>query len=269
MFAPDEPVGGAQQEVAAPSQSGGDVVQSSDTTPTSSESQPASAAEIDWAKRVNEEWGGEQAIVSALELQAALQTREGVDALFREAGRALGIGDAALDALFVKETPSSEQQALSVDDLLADPERVLTAGEIQAILDARERQAQVERAAAAAEEQLRMAIDSTLNSLQVTDPSDRKIVLALADEIIGTVTHATKPEAVDQAIRTAHARWQAKVQQEAQTYVQTKHAAHEQLPSPLPSGSGAGGEVVPPPSSLEEAKRRTREQFRAALSNTP
>src|SRR5690606_15092278 len=89
----------------------------------------------DWGAKITE-WGGQEAVEQALRLNAALQTPDGIRALYIEAGKALGFGEAAiLEMLEDDDGGDGGEQEPTIEELLADPDRQLTVREVQRILE--------------------------------------------------------------------------------------------------------------------------------------
>lgn len=211
----------------------------------------------DYAKQIAD-WGGDEAVADAVALRKALGTPEGVKALFMEAGRAQGLGDETLTALFEKQAGGSSDP---IADLLADPSKQLTAGEVVALMDAREKKLRetitAETGATNHAAAMSQAVDSTLTDLKVSD-EDRAVVLALADTALGKDAANATPQEAAAAIRKGKDAFDALVQKRAEAYVQEKHDKSQQLPTPLSGGGTSGGTPLPEPTSLDEAKNRVR-----------
>lgn len=265
-YAPDDESGaapvGEQEPIVAP------VVEA----PPAGEAEPiveegaepiveeAAPPPTDWGARV-EEWGGETTVAEAVQLRQALATRDGVEELFRQAGRALGFGDPAISALFDPNIDPDAEPEPTVEDLLSDPERVLTAGDIQRILSHEREQAQAQSDQQRTAQTILSAIESSFEDLKIADEDDRIAVLTLADQLVPKHQQGD-PAVVSQAIRTAHERFQSKVRAAAEAIVQNRAAVHEALPTPLPAGGGSGGSAIEEePKTLAEAKERARKQL--------
>jgi hypothetical protein len=275
-FAPDEPVAGGAHDPVQPVDPAPVTQVEPTPAPPAGESvaEPAPPATpvVDWAQRI-EEWGGEDEVKAAVALRNTLRTREGVVELMYDAARALGLPLSEVERLLTGGRPAAPagvdvDQEPTIEELLADPERVLTAGEVAKLLEHRERQRQAQAQAELALERIRTTIASTLDELKVADEQDRQIILALADGMLGEEAGPnTDPAKIKSAIVRAHAAFQQKVSQQAQQWVTEKHEVHSNLPGPMPAGSGpGGGEPLPEPQNVEEAKRRAREQLRHLLS---
>lgn len=218
-------------------------------------------APVDWAARVDE-WGGETSIAEALAIREALSTREGVTELFRQASVLLGV-EAAKELLGIESAPAEPagEAEPTIDELLADPERVLTAGELQRILAHERQQAQTQTQAQRQAQAVISSIESTFEDLKIEAEDDRIAILTLADSLV-PADRQSDPAAVAQGIRTAHAKYQDKVKAAAEAIVAQRAAAHDALPTPLPAGGSGGGEpVVGEPQTLAEAKERARKQM--------
>lgn len=223
------------------------------------EEQAADAQVVDWAGRIAE-WGGEESVADAIALQNALRTREGVEALARQALNALGVGDDKFAELFGASDDSSTTIEPSIEDLLADPDRVLTAAEVAKLLDAREDKRRAELTAQQMAVEVVRHTDATLESLGVTDEADKTVLIALADKIIGD--GPMDGPSIKNAITKAHAQFTERVKANAAAIVAAKHKAQTGLPTPLPaSGASAGGDEVAEPRTVAEAIARTRKQF--------
>lgn len=265
--APDD--SGAEAPPAAEVQ---DSTQAPDAEPANEGGSPDGSAEdtppadqpVDWEARVRDEWGGEDRVSRALRVDDALQTRDGVTALAWEALRALGVGDKAIESLFGGDQPADDGQE-TIEDLLADPDRVLTAAEIARVLEHRDTQREAKTAEERAFEEWKQTVDSTvdkaLSDLKFDgDDETRQVVLTLGDKFLpvpGDVSKAT-PQQIAHAVRKGYDVWQGLVKAQAEAYVQSKADVHSKLPSPLPSGQGSGGEAPPEPQSIEEAKKAVR-----------
>lgn len=234
------------------------VIESTEDVEASESADDATEAEqvTDWSSRIAE-WGGEESVADAIALQNALRTREGVEELARQALNALGVGNDKIASLFGSEDATSD---VSVDDLLADPDRVLTAAEISKLLDEREAQ----RLEALSSERMAMEVvrhtNDTFAALGVTDESDKDVLIALADKIIGD--GPMDGASIKSAITKAHAQFTERVKANASAIVSAKHTAQAGLPKPLPaSGASAGADKLTEPATVAEAIERTRKQL--------
>lgn len=269
FFAPDEPVAGTPAEtepVADPS--AGEVGAGAGTPAEGTPPAPAGAAGteappegehvagevVDWAARV-QEWGGEDEVQEALKLNRALTTEEGVRLLFQETGRALGLGDEKIEALFQQhKAEAAEPEGPADDDLLTWKEaRELLQKEV---LEPQQK-AQQEAAATA----LNSVISSTLESIGVSDDDVANTILKFADKHINESDHGDADK-VRAAIRAGEADYQAFVQKEAQRYLAGKKETLETVPAPL-GGATPGGEDEVEPQNMEEARARVRAQLKA------
>lgn len=214
------------------------------------------SVEVDWSSRVAE-WGGEDEIKGALALQDALRTREGVATLFQEAANALGIGEKAA-ALFGGDGGTDDEKPESIEDILSDPDRVLTAGEVARLLEHQQSQQTQQQQAQQQAASVVSSIDSVFSELGVAE-ADRNVIFAIADQIHGKA--AVTPESAASAVRRAHAQFNAQVEAAAKKIVQDKAAVHKDIPKPLPAGGSSGGESLPEPRTVAEAKARVRKMM--------
>lgn len=226
-------------------------------------------APVDWEARVRDEWGGEDKVKSALDIHSALQTREGIQALAWESLRALGVGDDRIKGLFGAPAVSAPADGgeETIEALLADQERVLTPKEVARIVEHYQSQDREERSQRESEErahaEVQSVVSATVTELGVAG-DDRDVVLTLANQFLvdhfGRPVEATQatPDQIKGAIRQGHAKFQEIVAREAKAHLESKGAAHDALPQPLTGGSASGGEALPEPSNLDEAKARVR-----------
>lgn len=237
------------------------------TPPPDDDSQQAPPEQpVDWAARITE-WGGEDEVQAALGLRDALRTRDGVEALLYEAAGALGVGHDKVRELLGAGQAAPDPgrpEPVDIDALLADPDRVLTAGEVAQLFEAQRRQDQEAQRRQAAAVSLASAVDTTFTDLKVADAEDRETILRIADGYLNVVPGVTTPEQVEQAVRKAHAAFQDKVRRHAEDVLRERHQVHEQLPSPLPAaGGGSGGQPLAEPQTVAEAKARVRASMRS------
>lgn len=245
-----------------------------EAVPAAPDAPPVADAPPDWNTRITE-WGGEEAVVNAVELQKALGTPEGIHALFLEAGRALGFGDDRIQALFEPGAPLADaapptpgaEAAPTVEELLSDPDRVLTAAELKLVLEHERNQARQQEEAENARVATKQAVDaglSALNGGKGVEDVDKPLVLTLADRFLTDrfgqpidVSRAT-PDQIKAAIERGHAEFQSIVKREADRHLQAVADTHNDLPTPLSGGNPSGGGEAVEPSSLDEASRRVR-----------
>lgn len=264
-YAPDEPAGGAPAAPAAPAALAPASTPEPAAPPAPAPGAPPAApvdpaappAPVDYGAKVAE-WGGEDRITRALAIDQALDTTEGQEALVIEHLRARGFDNTQIEA-FLHPAPAPGTPGVeSVEDLLKDPERVLTAAEISRVLTSRDEQAQARQTQQQAQAAILSTIESTMVELKVSD-ENRQTVLTLADRFLptpGVVPNDSK--VVAEAIRRGQAEFDRQVQEAAKAYVENKGAAHGAVPSPLPAGGTGGGEPTPEPQNLQEASARAR-----------
>lgn len=266
VYSPDEPVGGPAAVPAAPAAPAVPATPEPAAVPAAPAVPATPAAPVapvvpepvDYGAKVTE-WGGDERIERALKIDAALDTTEGQEALVIEHLRARGFDNAQIEA-FLRPQPAPGTPAVeSVEQLLADPERVLTAAELSRVLTARDEQSQARQTQEAALNAARTAIDTTMTELAVPE-ENRQTILTLADRFLPTpgIVPSDNPAAIAAAIRAGAAEFDRQVQEAAKNYVEGKGAAHAAVPTPLPAGGTGGGEATPEPQNLQEASARAR-----------
>lgn len=217
-------------------------------------------APVDYAAKVAE-WGGDEAIARALQIDKALDTTEGQEALVVQHLQLRGFSSEQIEAFLRPPAAPAAEGEESVADLLKDPDRQLTAGEIQRVLEAREQttqQAQTQREQTLA---IQSSITATLTKLEVPK-ENAQTILTLADQFMPTPgTVANDPDVIEAAITKGKAEFDRQVQEEAKRYVEGKGAAHEKLPQPLPTGGTGGTETPTEPQSVAEASERVRNKL--------
>jgi hypothetical protein len=256
FYAPEDGAGGgevAPAEVVAPAPAPGEVpaVPAAGTEPAPVEAAP------DYGTKVTE-WGGEDTIERALKIDKALNTPEGQEALIIQGLQLRGYSTEQIEAFLHPQAAPGTTAVESVEDLLKDPDRQLTAGEIQRILTSRDQtrdQAQTQQAAAV---QVAGTIDKTLTELKIPDVN-RATILTLADQYLPQPGIVPNDQVViDLAIRKGAAEFARQVQAEAKLYVETKGGIAATLPTPLPAAGTGGVEAPTEPQSVADAGARVR-----------
>lgn len=220
------------------------------------ETAPEVDATHDWGTRVTE-WGGEEAVESAVRLADALTTPEGVKALFIEAGQALGLGRTAIDELLGAE-PEGETEE-TIEDLLADPGRQLTVGEMTRLREHWANEEKTSSTQASENARVSNAITATMTKLGVAE-EDHAYILKQADALVAHLPGYATDAQIEDAITKADAAFKKRVADAAAAIVKAKGAVHEELPSPLPNTGGGGSTPADSePQSIAEAKRQVRE----------
>lgn len=204
-----------------------------------------------------EKWGDPTAVEQALAIQAALNTEEGITQLFVQAGRSLGLGQDKLEALFGEEVAAEETEEI-------DEDRVLTVKEARELFAKETAEAQrkssSQREVEAAQATAQAAVTSTLSDLKITDPAEINAVLTLGQQFLAD--DDVDPEHVKAAVRKGWAEYERVVKERAKKYVTGKVENAAKLPGSI-GGAAPGGDDLPEPKSVEEAKQRVR----AALRN--
>lgn len=214
----------------------------------------------DWEARVTA-WGGADAIDDAVALQQALQTQEGVRALFEAAGRSLGFGDDKIAGWFADgETPPAEKADPWADIVGDDPDRPLTAADVAKMLDRvvseRVEGPLQERQAAEYQATVRQNVRAGLDHIGITDQKVAQIVCNLADQYV-TDADLTDPTRVREALNRAYTDWQGLAKQAQDKYVAEKKEQAAAQPKKLAGGT-SGAEAAPEPQSVAEATARVR-----------
>lgn len=274
FFAPDEPVADAPAPEApeapvpeAPEAPQPGTPEAGTPDPENPEAPPAEEPEpVDWAKRVTDEWGGEDRVKQAIALEQALQTPDGVKALFEEAARYLGVGNDKIADILGVPAPEPEGGDPVVDLLVekldldatsaAELAKALrgTAEEAVAPLQ-QERKQEREQARAS---NVDAAITAVLPEELHEDENVRKLVCGFADRYITDEALLDDPAAVKDALRRGHADMQAAQEKAQKAYLEGKKKVKDETPTPLSSGSTPGGEEIPEPQNVKEAGARLR-----------
>lgn len=227
------------------------------------ESEGADESEgTDWETWITER-GGEENLQRAVDVYDALATEEGVKALFKEAGQALGLGADRLAELMGEGAPAAPgegNEEESIEDLLADPDRVLTASEVARILEAQQNESRAEQTKVQHVTMVRDTVESTLAELEVDDADVQAVVLQFADAALEGKQETR--ENIAEAIQSGWQRFQALVDAKTKQTVSETHERNKKLPKPLPSGGQPGGETLPEPANIKEAIARQAQRAR-------
>lgn len=266
FFAPEGEGGGAPAPAPAPDPapvatdpgSGAPAPEAGGTLPATDPSATDPAPAVDYGAKV-QEWGGEDAVQRALRIDAALGTSEGQETLIRQGLELRGFNPAQIDAFLKSNAAPAAPAQESVEDLLKDPDRQLTAGEIQRVMDARDQSQQQAREQQATAARVATSINDVVRELQIPD-ANRQTILNIADQFLPTPgVVPDNPAQVKAAIEKGVAEFARQVREEAKQLVEGKGLVHSQLPTPLPAaGSGGGTESPQEPNSVAEASARVR-----------
>ena len=263
FFAPEGEGGGAPAPDPAPAPApatdpggGAPAPVVEGTPPAAPEGTPAPP--VDYAAKVTE-WGGEDAVQRALRIDAALGTSEGQETLIRQGLELRGFNQQQIDAFLKSSAPAPGPQVESIEDLLKDPERQLTAGEIQRVLEARDQSRQQQQDAQAVAARVATSINDVVRELKIPD-ANRAVILNIADQFLPVPGEVPdNPAQVKAAIEKGVAEFARQVREEAKNLVENKGLVHSQLPTPLPAAGGGGGTESPQePNSVAEASARVR-----------
>lgn len=231
---------------------------SADPAPTGGEPAPTPEP-TNWEAKVGE-WGGEDAVQRALRIDAALGTSEGQETLIRQGLELRGFNPQQIDAFLKSNAVPAGPAQESIEDLLKDPDRQLTAGEIQRVLEARDTAQHTAREQQETATRVATSINDVVRELQIPD-ANRATILNISDQFLpipGQVPD--NPAQVKAAIEKGVAEFARQVREEAKQLVEGKGLVHSQLPTPLPAaGSGGTSESEKTePASVAEASARVR-----------
>jgi len=261
FFDADDGGGGAPAPAPAPDPGGGaPAPEAGGAPPAGGEPAPAPETEaVNWEARV-QEWGGVDAVERARRIDAALGTAEGQETLIRQGLELRGFNQQQIDAFLASNAPApGAAPQESIEDLLKDPDRQLTAGEIQRVLEARDLQARSAAEQRATADRVANTINETVKELQIPD-ANRATILTIADQFLPTPgVVPDNPAQIRAAIEKGIAEFARQVREEAKQLVEGRGLVHSQLPTPLPAAGGGGGTETPAePTSIAEASARVR-----------
>lgn len=227
------------------------------TEPVTPPAEGTPAEAPDWGAKVTE-WGGEDAVARALRIDKALDTPEGQEQLIVAGLQARGFNPAQIEAFLKSNEPPPGEAPESIESLLSDPDRQLTAGEIKRVLDARDQQA-----AQATQQQNIIASAQAVTKSVFTELSTPEInqqtILTIADQFLpqpGVIP--ADPQVVEAAIRRGAAEFQRQVEEAAKARIEGKAEQAAGLPSPLPAAGTGGVEQPTEPMTVAEASARVR-----------
>lgn len=222
----------------------------------------------------------------AVALHKALQSEDGVIDTFIRTGQNLGFGIKELQKLFAEDEPVAPvavaPAALVVDPLLEDPDRLLTAAEVNSLLE-RERNSFMERitesdtkreqeAFQTRQRNLFSSIDSWFDQQGVKDEDERRFIAQLAEKTILPGADSYDPAVALPALERGKAQYDAFVEKQAASYISRKAGTAAAQPTAVGGGgTTSAGEADEPPNyaelrgaALETAKDRVRRKLRAA-----
>lgn len=214
---------------------------------------------IDWADEAQQakavaalervaRYGDEATVEQAIAIQAALQTEEGVRTLFEKAGQALGVTAEKLASLFaVDTTPEADED---------DPDRVMTYREFKELMEKEVTGPAAQRAQEAQHATATATVNATLATLGVTDAAEVRAVLAAGQQFIKDGDF--DPAHIKEAVEKGFAEYERAAKARFTDYVAKKVADKKALPGSI-GGNSPGGDALPEPTSLAEAKKRARE----------
>jgi hypothetical protein len=212
-----------------------------------------------WEERV-QAWGGESTIERAIRIDKVLDTPEGQDTLIREGLIARGYSAVQIEEFLHPTKPAGQetQQQETIEQLLADPDRQLTAGEIKRVLDAREFASNQAREQQQIADNAQITIRQTLDTSNVPE-ENRQVILQMADAMLPIPGQIPADQGViAAAITRATAEFNRQVEAAAKGYIEGKAQTAGGLPTPLPAGGSGGTEQPSEPMTVAEASARVR-----------
>ena len=239
--------------VEAPAPATGEVVAPVEGATT----EPVVAEPVDYNAWITER-GGQDAVERALRIDKALDTPEGQEQLIVSGLQARGFNPQQIEAFLKSNQAPVGEQPESIESLLADPDRQLTAGEIKRVLDARDANQQAQQQQQQTVAVAQQVIGSVLTELKVPE-INAKTVLSIADSLLPTPgTIPNDPAIIEAAIRKAAAEFDRQVQEAAKAVIEGKATQAEGLPNPLPAAGSGGTEQPTEPMTVAEASARVR-----------
>ncbi len=193
-----------------------------------------------------EKYGSPEEVEQAIAIRKALQTEEGITALFEKAGAALGIPAEKLAALFGAGEPLVEAE---------DEDRVLTYREFKEQMEKQVTAPLAQREAAAQQAAATATVNGILGELGVTDDAEVRAVLAAGQKFIADGDF--DPEHIKTAVRKGYAEYERAAKARFVKYVADKVKDGKELPGSIGAGS-PGGVTLTEPQTVEEGIKRAR-----------
>lgn len=195
-------------------------------------------------------------LAQAAALHKALQTEDGVVEQFIATGQSLGFGIKELQRLFADEVAPVAPVAPAAptpDPILGDdPDRLLTASEVKAIVDrqrdefeGRFTQSETQRAEAEQAQRQKIAfgtIESFFDGKEVKDGETRAFIAQLAERTIPATADSFDPAVLNAALERGMAEYEAFVEKQAQAFIAKKAGTAAAQPTHVGGGT-AGGEA--------------------------
>lgn len=222
-------------------------------------------------------------LAQAAALHKSLQTEDGVVEQFIATGQSLGFGIKEMQRLFADEpvTPAAPAApAAPVPDPILgdDPDRLLTAAEVKAIVDAQRtefegrftqsEEARQAEAFAAQQKQTFGAIENWFDGKEIKDKETRAFVAQLAERTIPAGANSYDPVVVTAALERGFAEYESFVEKQAQAYISKKGGTALTQPTHVGGGT-AGAEAEPETdyaklgqSALSTAMKKVRDRLR-------
>lgn len=229
-------------------------------------------------------------IAQAVALHKALQTEDGVIDAFIRTGQSLGFGIKELQRLFAEDPEAAvaavaavtAAPAPTVDPILGDdPDRLLTAAEVKAIMD-REResfdqrftqseQARQQESFEQRQKQVFGAIDGWFTANGITDANERRMIAQLGEATILPNQDSYDPAVSLAALERGKAEYDTFLESQAAKYIAKKAGTAQAQPTAVGGGSAAGAEEEGEvnykdlrSAALSTAKERVRARLRDA-----
>lgn len=220
------------------------------------------------------------ALPDAVARYKALQTEEGVIDAFIAEGLSLGFGVKELQRLFDDEQAAAAQQpATSAPVVEEDPDRYITAAEVQQVLESvRQEQQQIAQQSQQAAFQVQQqrtfdAMDAWFTSQGITDEEERQAIARFGEKHILPGQNSYDPRIAVSALERGKAEHEAFIERQAQAYLAKKGLVAQAQPTPPGGGqtfAGDGGDDPAPNyaelrgGALKAAKERVRQRLREA-----
>lgn len=196
-------------------------------------------------------------------LVSATRTPEGVEQLFKEAGRARGIPDETLESILSGKSPVPGTGPKPDAEGEDDDDQPLTKKELKALEQRMKeeiaRPLSQQRVADLAANGAR-TINETLEKLGVTDLPDKKRVMRYVGEFMPEAGSPQEfdPEVLAQAVRDGHKAYEDDIEAVTKTYLGRKREA-----TSTPAGLGTGSNGSAPTFQLPKEPRNSKEASEA------
>lgn len=232
----------------------------------------------DFASQVQSWELGLDDLPKAVETYKSLQTEEGIIDAFISTGQSLGFGLKELNKLFADDEPvvtPPAAPAAPVEEL--DPERLMTAAEVDAMLKqvreeaAQYQQTQEQRDLEAKQMNVMNQMNAWFDAKEVTDLETRGAIARFGEKHLRPGQNILDPAVAIAALEAGQADYDAWIDAEAKRYLAKKKAVADGQPTPpggAPTSGGGGPDDAPKyeelgGAALQTAKDRVRARLRA------